>query len=159
MPTKIRNSILQPLLQRNVFLGQLDCNSAYNRYAFHLSELICKSNASVFKGWCCKILKNKHSENGTRYFEEIRRTRIELILQIGTLCLRTGRSGRPVLTNWKHTWMESRETQGKIVSDRIRETKNGVKMKRADTKRVKECGFFPVPFSGFASALPKTGWN
>ena len=31
-----------------------------------------------------KKIKNNQSENGTRYFGEIRRTRIKLILQIGT---------------------------------------------------------------------------
>ena len=53
------------------------------------------------KSWFCIILKNNHSANGTRYFEEIRRTRIKLILQIGSFCLRTDRSGGPILTNGK----------------------------------------------------------
>ena len=46
-------------------------------------------------------MKNNGSENGTRYFEEIRRTSIKHILQIGTFCLRYDRSGRPFLTNGK----------------------------------------------------------
>ena len=44
----------------------------------------------ILKKWCC-ILKNNHSENGRRYFEESRRTKVKLILQIG---LRTDLSGR-----------------------------------------------------------------
>ena len=41
----------------------------------------------ILTGWCCKILKNNHSGNGTCYFEEIRRTRLKRILKIGTFCL------------------------------------------------------------------------
>ena len=47
------------------------------------------------------VLQN-HSETGTRNFEESGRTRIKLILQIGTFRLRTDRSGRSVLTNGKY---------------------------------------------------------
>ena len=53
----------------------------------------------ILKGWCCKILENNYSENGPRYFEEIRRTRIKRILQIGIFLLRTDRTSRPILTN------------------------------------------------------------
>ena len=51
-------------------------------------------------------MKNNRSENGSRYFEEIRRTRIKLILQIGTFRLRTDLSGRPVVTNEKRPPLE-----------------------------------------------------
>ena len=41
----------------------------------------CKSNASIIlKGKCCKIFKDYHFENGTRYFEEIQRTRISFFI-------------------------------------------------------------------------------
>ena len=42
-----------------------------------------------------------HSENGTRYFEEILRTGIKLIPHIGTFRSRTDQSGRKVLINGK----------------------------------------------------------
>ena len=57
---------------------------------------VCKSNVS----WC-----HNYSENGTHYFEEIRRTRIKLILQIIKSRLRTDQSGKPVLTNWKRLYI------------------------------------------------------
>ena len=46
-----------------------------------------KSNASFERDG--EILKNNRSENGTGYFAEIRRARIKLILQIGTVRLGT----------------------------------------------------------------------
>ena len=68
--------------------------------AIHLLNKVCNESGSAFpchdwpvvpspmchfEGRCCKSLKNNHLENGTRYFEEIRRTGIKLILQIGIL--------------------------------------------------------------------------
>ena len=57
------------------------------------------------------VVQNNHSETGTRYFEEIRRTGTNLIFQVGaSVHLRTDRSGWPVLTNGKSPvycdWLE-----------------------------------------------------
>ena len=64
----------------------------HNKSAFHLLELadrpVCKSNASFWRDGAAKSWKNIHSENDTRYFKEIWKTRIKLILQIGTFRLR-----------------------------------------------------------------------
>ena len=65
---------------------------------------VCKSNVSL-EGMVLQNFENHHSENGKRYFEEIRRTSIKLILQIGTFRLRTDWSVRPALTNGKRLKM------------------------------------------------------
>ena len=61
------------------------------------------------------MFKNNHSENGTRYFEEIRRTEKKThILQIGTFRFRTDRSGWPVsLTNGKRHEIHKRPSFNK----------------------------------------------
>lgn len=58
-----------------------------------------------------EIKKNNHSENGERYFEEIRRSRLNLILQVGVFRLQTDRPGLSVSEKWKTPFVsESRET-------------------------------------------------
>ena len=53
-------------------------------------------------GWVsARRSKNDHSENGTRYFEEIRKTSMKL--KIDTFRLRTDRSGRLVLPKTEDT--------------------------------------------------------
>lgn len=57
-----------------------------------------------------EIKKNNHSENGERYFEEIR-SRLNLILQVGVFRLQTDRPGLSVSEKWKTPFVsESRET-------------------------------------------------
>ena len=68
---------------------------------------ICQNWQAILKGRFCKILKNNHSENGTCYFKEIRKTKIKLKFQIGTVHLRPDWSGRPLLTNGKHLRLQS----------------------------------------------------
>ena len=47
-----------------------------------------------FEGMVLQNHKNKHSENGTRYLQEIRRTKIKLNLKIGAFRLQTDLSGQ-----------------------------------------------------------------
>ena len=52
--------------------------------------------------------RTARKEDGKRLlFEEIQKTRINLILQIGTFRLRNDPSGRPVLTNGKRPKLQS----------------------------------------------------
>ena len=44
----------------------------------------CRNRMHHLKGWCFKMLKNYHSENGRCCFEEIPRTKVKLILEIGS---------------------------------------------------------------------------
>ena len=70
-----------------------------NMSAFHLPEMADQTCQSVnqichFEGWCCNIMKDSHSENGIRYFEESRRTSTKLIPKNGALRLQTARTVR-----------------------------------------------------------------
>ena len=63
-------------------------------------------NRKLPKHWpdrsVCKT--NNYSENSTLYFEEIRRTRVKVILQIVALHLRTAWCSQPVLKKGKRTY-------------------------------------------------------
>ena len=87
-------------LYRLSMLSNQEC-FPFARIGWRPYRLVCKSMRHLESGSCCRILKNNHFENGTHCFEEIRRTRIKRLLQIGTLRLRIDRSVRPGLTNGK----------------------------------------------------------
>ena len=63
---------------------------------YHLPELAGQSVNRMrhFEGMVLQNHKNRHSENSTRYLQEIRRTKIKLNLKIGTFRLRTDLSGQ-----------------------------------------------------------------
>ena len=59
-----------------VFRAWIDLIAILGALSFHLSDWPARPASLqiervTLKGWSCKILKNNHSENGTRYFEEL----------------------------------------------------------------------------------------